>query len=227
MKKHLFMFFAAALMTSGLVAQDLKFGALAGLNMNVITENVDPEPDGYESSSASGFGFHLGGFGEYAISESIGIRAELQFQSRGTSSEFEESFSLLGIETSSKVTTKATDTFVSLPILVSINAGESLTFHVGPSLGFLMGSKYDIDSEVTVAGVTTSESASESSTEGRNGFELGLALGAQYNLNENMGLGLRYTRGLTDLAEENEFDGATFKTNYNIVQLYFSYAFGG
>ncbi|MDP4665961.1 MAG: hypothetical protein NWS37_06960, partial [Flavobacteriaceae bacterium] len=77
------------------------------------------------------------------------------------------------------------------------------------------------------AGVTTSESASESSTDGRNGFELGLALGAQYNLNENMGIGLRYTRGLTDLAEDNEFGGTTFNTNYNVIQAYFSYAFGG
>lgn len=217
MKKQLLMFFAAALMTSGLVAQDLKFGAMAGLNMNVITENVDPEPEGYESSSASGFGFHLGGFGEYAISESLGIRAELQIQQRGVTDEVE----FVTIDENLELTTtmvdyKQSDLFVQIPILVAINAGESLSFHVGPTLGFLASANAEFDGEEV-----------ENADEGRNGFELGLALGAQYNLNENMGLGLRYTRGLTDLAEENEFDGATFKTNYNVVQLYFSYAFGG
>ena len=217
MKKQLFMFFAAALMTSGLVAQDLKFGALAGVNVNIITENVDPEPDGYESSTASGFGFHLGGFGEYAISESIGIRAELQIQQRGVTDEIE----FVTIDENLELTTamvdyKQSDLFVQIPILVAINAGESLSFHVGPTLGFLASANAEFDGEEV-----------ENADEGRNGFELGLALGAQYNLNENMGIGLRYTRGLTDLAEDNEFGGTTFNTNYNVIQAYFSYAFGG
>ncbi|MDG1766728.1 MAG: porin family protein [Flavobacteriales bacterium] len=217
MKKQLFMFFAAALMTSGLVAQDLKFGALAGLNVNIITENVDPEPDGYESSTTSGFGFHLGGFGEYAISESIGIRAELQIQQRGVTDEIEFITTDENLElTTTMVDYKQSDLFVQIPILVAINAGESLSFHVGPTLGFLASANAEFDGEEV-----------ENADEGRNGFELGLALGAQYNLNENMGLGLRYTRGLTDLAEDNEFGGTTFNTNYNVVQLYFSYAFGG
>lgn len=211
------MFFAAALMTSGLVAQDLKFGALAGLNVNIITENVDPEPDGYESSTASGFGFHLGGFGEYAINESIGIRAELQIQQRGVTDEIE----FVTIDENLELTTamvdyKQSDLFVQIPILVAINAGESLSFHVGPTLGFLASANAEFDGEEV-----------ENADEGRNGFELGLALGAQYNLNENMGIGLRYTRGLTDLAEDNEFGGTTLNNNYNVIQAYFSYAFGG
>ena len=217
MKKQFLLFCAAALMTSGLMAQDLTFGALAGVNMNFITQNVDPEPDDFESSTASGFGFHLGGFGEYALSESVGIRAELQIQQRGTTDEIEfvtidENLELV----TTTVDYKQNDLFVQIPILVAINAGESLSFHVGPTLGFLASANAEFDGEEV-----------EDADEGRNGFELGLALGAQYNLNETMGLGVRYTRGLTDLAEENEFDGTTFNTNYNVVQLYFSYAFGG
>lgn len=217
MKKQFLLFCAAALMTSGLMAQDLTFGALAGVNVNILTENVDPEPDGYESSTASGFGFHLGGFGEYAISDAIGIRAELQIQQRGVTDEVEfvtidENLELV----TTTVDYKQNDLFVQIPILVAINAGESLSFHVGPTLGFLASANAEFDGEEV-----------EDADEGRNGFELGLALGAQFNLNENMGIGARYTRGLTDIAEENEFEGTTFNTNYNVIQLYFSYAFGG
>lgn len=218
MKKQFFLFCAAALMTSGLMAQDLTFGALAGVNISTISENVDPEPDEFEGSDALGFGFQVGAFGEYAISESIGIRAELQVQQRGLTEEvdsFDENFEEI------KVDAKQSDLFVQIPVLVAINAGESLSFHVGPTLGFLASSKNSFDGE------DLDSELQDEINEDRNGFELGLALGAQYNLSETMGLGLRYTRGLTDLQDENEFEGVTFKTNYNVIQLYFSYAFGG
>jgi opacity protein-like surface antigen len=218
MKKQFLLFCAAALMTSGLMAQDLTFGAMAGVNMSTISESVDPEPDEFESSDALGFGFQVGAFGEYAISESIGLRAELQVQQRGLSDDV-PSINENGEEVT--IDTKQSDLFVQIPVLLAINAGESLSFHVGPTLGFLASSKNSIDGE------DLDSEFQDEINEDRNGFELGLALGAQYNLNETMGLGVRYTRGLTDLQDENEFEGVTFKTNYNVFQLYFSYAFGG
>lgn len=227
MKKQLFMFFAAALMTSGLVAQNLKFGALAGGNFNSISQSVDPEPDGYEYDGFNGFGFHLGAFGEYALSESLGLRAELQFQQRGLKDEFDETVEIFGVETTSKGESTSTDTFLAIPILASIKVGDTFSIHAGPSLGFLLGSKQTFESEVTIAGETTSTSGDDDSTEGRNGFELGLSIGGEYNLNQNMGIGFRYTRGLTDISDETEANGVTVKNNYNVVQLYFAYAFGG
>jgi hypothetical protein len=230
MKKQIALFFAAMGFGAASFAQDVTFGPMAGLNFSSISSSVDPEPEGYEAPDAStGIGFFLGGFVNIGLSEKVALRPELHFSVRNTTSEFSESFDFFGLTTTIKGESKVADSFIEIPVLVNIMPSEKFNIHVGPSIGLLAGSK--ITSEVTVSAGGDSETEKEEitgsdATEGRNGFELGLALGAAYETEGGLGIGVRYTIGITDLYEETEVEGTTFNTNYGIAQLFVSYALG-
>ncbi|MFT6184548.1 MAG: opacity protein-like surface antigen [Flavobacteriales bacterium] len=207
-------------------AQGITFGALGGLNYSIISVNVDPEPAGFESDNPNGLGFFLGGYGDYELRAGIKLRAELQLTFRGVSQKTEDTFEFFGTTSTTETDFKSRDTYLAIPILIDYEVNESLSLQAGPSLGFLLGSKQKGESTTTttLAGSTSTETFSfdGSSTAGRNGFEFGIALGAQYALNETMGLGLRYTRALSDIASSN----ATYKQKYNVIQVLFSYKIG-
>ncbi|MDP4588350.1 MAG: hypothetical protein NWS86_09240, partial [Flavobacteriales bacterium] len=71
MKKQFLFMVVLLLMVSTSQAQDLAFGAMGGLNINIVSQNIDPDQPGIDEESSSGFGFHLGGFGTYALSEEL------------------------------------------------------------------------------------------------------------------------------------------------------------
>lgn len=62
----------------------LNVGAKVGLNYSIYGTKIDPEPD-EKPESATGLGFHLGGYLEFMFSDNIGIRPELLFSARKTS----------------------------------------------------------------------------------------------------------------------------------------------
>lgn len=217
MKKTLL--FAVAVLFAGAAFSQLTVGALAGPNLSIVSQSLSEDVEGFEAESVSGIGFQVGAFAKYGLSDKVGIKAELQFQSRGQSSD--DSFEFLGetIETE----TKSRDSYLAIPILVDLGLTDGLSLEVGPSLGFLMGSS--ITSESTSGGNTTETTIDgDDATEGRNGFEFGAAIGAHYMLNEDLGVGLRYTRALTDILEDNDLGGdVTLNSNYNVIQLNITY----
>jgi len=232
--KKITILLAAVAVTATVSAQDITFGPTLGLNVSIVTSSVDPEPEGYEApDNATGIGFFIGGFANIGISEKFAIRPELHFSSRGTKSESTSEFDLLGTTIKSESTNKNSDSFIEIPILANIMLSEAFNIHVGPSIGFLAGSKSSGDTKTTttVGGTSTTiedsyEVTGSDATAGRNGMELGLAIGAQFETEGGLGFGVRYTRALTSTNEETEIGDTKFMSNYNVVQVVLAYTLG-
>lgn len=189
-------------------AQDLSFGVKAGLNYNIVTaENVD---------ATTGFGFHVGPTLDLGLSDMLNFRIELLGSQRTVTSKSE--FEFFGIKTVS--TSKLSPLYLTVPILYNFEVSDGLSLFAGPQLSFLMMNK--VSSEVTVNGESAGkiEITGEDATTGMRGFELGLAIGAEYNLSDNLGLGLRYVRSLQSITD---LDNAT--NFYNVIQLSALYQF--
>lgn len=226
MKKQL-LYLAAIFLTTGAYAQEVSFGPTAGLNYNIVSESVNPEPDDYEADNASGVGFMVGAFARIGLTNAIAIRPELQYSIRKTQTDYSDSYDILGVTTSVESTSTGTDSYLSIPLLIDYALNENLSLQVGPTASLLLGTETETESTTTVGGVSSTEVSSSNSDEGRNGFELGLTAGAMLNTDLGLGVGFRYTRGLTTLNEETEFGDATYKLNYNVIQLVVSFAIGG
>lgn len=217
MKKNLL--FAVAMIFAGTASSQLTVGALAGPNLSIVSQSLSEDVEGFEAENASGVGFQLGAFAKYGLSDKLGIKAELQFQSRVQSDNDSETIA----GQTSEFKYKSRDSFLAIPILVDLELTDGLSLEVGPSLGFLMGSR--ITTESTIGGQTTEITIDGSdATEGVNKLEFGVAIGAHYMINEDLGLGFRYTRALSDVFEDNDLGGdVTLNTNYNVIQLNITY----
>lgn len=229
-KKYFFLTaLAAALFTTGATAQ-VTFGPVAGGGLNIITQSVDPEPEGFETENTSGFGFFVGGFAALELSEGLYVRPELHFALRGSSDTetTTTSTTVLGqtIETTTEEDFTSRDSFLEIPVLIGYEFSEGLSVQAGPAIGLLLGSSASGEITTTTGGESTTVEFDSDSTEGRNGFEFGLALGLNYRLESGLGFGVRYTRALTDIAEDNDFGGTTFNQNYNLIRVNLSYTLG-
>lgn len=236
--KRIVLSLATVALAGGVMAQ-LNIGAKAGLNYTIISTKVDPEPD-EKPESASGIGFHLGGFLQYNFSDMLGLRPELLYSARG----FQENqtttttFDVFGTTTTtvSKSDNKASYSYLEIPILLAIQPSESFAIHVGPGFGLLMGGKVKSSGESTTtttsggsSSTTTSSFDGEISgsdvTDGLNKLEIGAVIGLGYQLEGGLGFDLRYWRGLNTLNKDTEFGSTTVKQNTNMIQFSVCYAF--
>ena len=212
MKKIVLLLIAAVGITAATNAQ-VMFGPMAGLNYSIVSTSVD---EGDAPDAATGIGFFIGGMADIEVSDMFSVRPELHFSVRNSTSEFPEvDLGPLGTIPAFEVT--SSDYFIELPILANIKPSENFNIHAGPEFAFLIGGKGSSDVEGS-EDVTGSDY-----TEGRNGVEVGLAVGAAYETDGGLGIGARYTRGLTDLAEDPA-EGVS--TNYNLIQIFASYTLG-
>jgi len=112
------------LITSTIVAnaQGFHIGAKAGANLNKIS--------GQSFNDGFKLGYQVGGFAEIDFSKSLGIQPEILFSQTET-----KTSSFNGNLTPN---TDAKLNYLSIPILLRINAGKLLTFHVGPEFSILV-----------------------------------------------------------------------------------------
>ncbi len=125
MKKiALFVTLFSLVITSNGNAQDISFGAKAGLNISSLS-----------SSGSTGFGskpgFHVGGVAEIPFSDDILIQPEvlLSFQGSGDGlSGFSNDINLF---------------YLNIPVAVKYNVWDELYVEAGPQLGVLLGNNLD------------------------------------------------------------------------------------
>ena len=197
----------AAVMAFGLMnAQEVKYGAKAGLNMSNFggdAENTDMK-----------IGFQIGGFAEIKISDKFSVQPELLFSTQGAKSE--ESGSESGYSYTSKETLKLN--YLNIPVMAKYYATEKFYVEAGPQIGFLMSAEAESEDTVSFGGVTESESTTTDVKEFTNSTDFGLGLGLGYNFTENIGAGLRYTAGLSDIYKDS--DGKVNNSNIAISVAY-------
>lgn len=162
-------------------AQGFHVGAKAGANMTKI--DGQSFKDGYE------LGYQLGGFIELDFNKNIGIQPELLFSQTNTkvASAFNDIYENID---NAIVGDKVKLNYLSIPVLLRINAGKLLTFHVGPQFSILMNADEDLF------------------TNGKDAFkkgDLAAVVGAQVNLGTFRVFG-RYNAGLTDIKDVTSSD---------------------
>lgn len=109
-------------------AQSFHLGAKAGVNINKI--------DGKTFKDEYNAGFHLGGFIEIDINNTFGVQPEIIFNQTNTTI----ASNATDIYNQALNGEKKTLNYMSIPVLLRINAGKLITFHVGPQYSILLNS---------------------------------------------------------------------------------------
>lgn len=206
----------------------LTYGPMLGLGANVISVNANPEPAGFDAENSSGFGFFVGGFAAYDLGDGLFARPELhlairRFSDKEDITETDTDFFGNTVQTRIESDFTSRDTFLEIPLLMGYEFSEGLSVLAGPSVGLLLGSRMKGEQTITIDGDSYTDSIDDSGTTGRRGAELGLALGLHYELPMGLSVGVRYTRALTNILENNEFGGIKTRQNYNLIRVNFSY----
>ena len=97
--------------------------------------------------------------------------------------------------------------YINIPVMAKYNVADAFSIEAGPQIGFLMSA--------TFASVDVKDTC--------NSTDFGFNLGAGYDLNETMSLGLRYTMGLSNV--EKDVAGQASNSKNSNIQLSFGYKF--
>jgi long-subunit fatty acid transport protein len=174
-------------------AQEVKFGAKAGLNVSTLTGDVN--------DASSRVGFHVGGFAEIKLSDKFSVQPELLYSAQGAKGSYNE-FDGMDI-TSIDVTTKLA--YINVPVMAKYYVAEKFSLEAGPQIGFLVSAK-----EKYSAG---GDSAEEDVKDAYKSIDFGVNFGAGYDFTENLSVGVRYNLGLSNIAKNEEGDNTKIKSS--------------
>jgi hypothetical protein len=159
-------------------------------------------------------GFNVGLFAKLPVSKFIAIQPELYFVTKGSEVTYDNALV--------NGTARYHFNYVELPIMLVMNILPNFNIQAGAYAAYM------------VSGKVTNESSSNAfnfedniNTDDYNRFDAGLALGAGLDLG-GMGIGARYTHGLTNVGKEKNYFGSqsyTFPDAHNgVLSLYLSIA---
>lgn len=202
--------------TTGAKAQKFGFGVKGGLNLSTWTqENGDWR-----------VGFHVGGFANIAFNKMFAIQPELMYSMEGCSWSVENSTTVLGTEYYANLKSRATAHKLIVPIMFQFTPIQPLTLELGPQLGFNLSMKGHAEFETNFPGVSNYDKDVDYDSDAYNTFEMGLAVGARYNIAKNMSVGARYVYGLTPLFDEVEQSGVVLQDAIHTHNVMISFSYG-
>lgn len=125
MKAKLLSLAIICILSSSAFSQSLKLGIKGGATINKIT--------GKSFNEQFTFGYHLGGFATIGLGKKFGIQPEVLFNQVNvdTSSAFSAVYQFNKVG-------KVKLSYLSIPLLLNINANKFVTLQVGPQFGILM-----------------------------------------------------------------------------------------
>jgi len=159
MKKLLLCAAVAVFAFANVNAQEVKFGAKAGVNFASIGGDDTDDVDGLTS-------FHVGGVAEIMFSDKFSFQPELLYSEKG--------FSVDDIDYKLN--------YISLPLMAKYYVAEGFSIEAGPQVGFLMSAKAtDGDDDVDIDDVISSVDFGVGVGVGYK-LDSGLNFAARYNL---------------------------------------------
>ena len=218
MKKTIICLVAAVMTlcaTTGAKAQKVGFGVKGGLNLSTWTQD----------DSKFRVGFHLGGFANIKFNKMFAIQPELLYSMEGNKWNNETSTTLLGTEYYAKSKYSITTHKLIVPIMFQFTPIRELTLEAGPQLGFNLSMKGHLDFETNIAGQSNYDKDLDYDSDDYNTFELGLALGARFNIAKNMSVGARYVYGLTPVIDEVKVNGTVVSDAVHTHNVMFSFSY--
>jgi hypothetical protein len=108
-----------------LQAQDVTFGAKAGLNFASMTGD---DAEGLDSRTS----LHIGVTAEIELSDAFSVQPELLYSGQGYTADGD-------------VTGKVD--YINLPVMAKFYVGDGFSLEAGPQIGFLASAKADVDGE--------------------------------------------------------------------------------
>jgi len=112
--------------------------------------------------------------------------------------------------------------YINIPVLAKYYFNESLSLHAGPQIGFLISAEEEYEYSESGGGQSVSESETIDAKDFYSSIDLGLALGAEYELDMGVFFGARYTLGLSNIIDTEEDD---FSVQNNVIQVSVGYKF--
>lgn len=146
--------------------------------------NVSSFAGGNYYDSKSLVGFQVGGFAEIKIIERLSIQPEVLFSTQGAKLEFGNN----------DFDTKLN--YINVPVLAKFYITKQFTVEAGPQLGFLVSAKSD----------------GRDAKDAYKSVDTGFNFGAGYNFTDNVSVGIRYTVGLSNIAD---YDAETWEDFYD------------
>lgn len=207
MKKQVVLIAVAIFSFGAMQAQDIRFGAKAGVNFASIGGD---ETDGVDGLTA----FHIGGLAEIMITEQFGVQPEILYSAQGAKSE--ESFDGVTITSKTKLD------YLNIPIMAKYYVTEGLALEAGPQVGFLVSANAEDEVEGDT-GDFDFETGDVDISDFTSGIDFGVGVGASYRLDMGVFFGARYNLGLSNI---NDFEGSDdFKNQNNVIQISVGYLF--
>lgn len=212
------MFSSIALISfSFLNAQEIKFGAKAGLNLSTISVEVPQisiggsQAAGEAQKNSFAVGFHIGGFAELLVSDKFSVQAELLYSRQGSKLESNDvqtqDFGFGKTVTTANTKTDLKTAYLNIPLLAKYYVTEKLFVVAGPQFGLLLtatsGSTGTGTTEFTFGGNTTirTQDLNSPDTDTKstyNSLNIAVGLGGGYFITENLFAEARYNLGLTN-----------------------------
>ena len=194
-----------------LQAQDVTFGAKAGLNFASL-DITDSNIDGRTS-------FHLGITAEFEMSDTFSIQSELLYSAQGATEDDGETIGTTVYNDDYKFKLN----YLQIPVMAKFYVSEGLSLEVGPQIGFLLSADVENDySTIDNGTVLDSGSIENDYKDCMNSVEFGLNFGLGYKLDSGLNFGLRYNLGLNDVYD---VDGSNTEIKNRGLQLLVGYNF--
>lgn len=190
MKKFLISFSFATLCVFASQAQDFRVGVHAGVDAaNISLDNVSSGPLHFKSGLVGGVSF------EAKLGRSVGLQLEGNYSRQGAS--------LISEAGGSGAQSFNLD-YVTVPLLLKLNATKGLNFLFGPQAGFMIK-----------ASVKQPAGASQGAEEFFKPISYYAVFGSEYQFPNGLSIGVRYNFGINRISEGNAGLGSVKSRYYN------------
>ena len=206
MKKLIFFVVIAVFGFTNLTAQEVNFGAKAGVNFSDITGDDVDSFNGLTS-------FHVGVVSEIEISDKFSFQPELLYSAQG--SDYEDEYE----DYTDKGTVKVD--YLNLPLMGKFYITEGLSLEAGPQVGFLLCATMEYE----LIGTGFEEGKHEMNIkDDLKGIDFGANLGLGYKMENGLNFSARYNLGLSDNNDNKELlDDSSYKNS--VIQVSVGYFF--
>ena len=182
----------AAVMAFGLMnAQEVKYGAKAGLNLSNLAGDVE--------NADMKVGFQIGGFAEIKVSDKFSVQPELLFSTQGAKSEesYSDMYGSITIDLTQKLN------YLNVPVMAKYYVDKKFYLEAGPQIGFLLSAEQKAVAKGIYYGESVYETETVDNKSSLNSTDFGINIGLGFNFTDKIGANLRYTSGLSDIDKED------------------------
>ncbi len=207
----------------------IKFAIKAGINVNTYGMNSDRKKEMKEEGFKikPSFSFHIGGFADYSLKESISLQAGLTLSGKGIKESWSNEDAYSGVIYDG--TFKESLLYLEVPINI-VYKWSKFQIGAGPYLGYALSGKWkesfisDDDGDI--------ESGSESGKVKFGGEyaytkrgDIGVNLLAGYRLTNNITLGAGYGMGLSNIHKNDDLENAQYwSQKHRVFSISFIYS---